>query len=390
MPMHVPTLAIFHKLQADPTVADSDGSVLAEFEAAPWLLPPRTKALKYVGVHALDRLLELRSAPVGNYSKAIAFLTFNNRFAQMAQNCIYSMVKFGGVRNYIVGTWSSEDLEACADLNLPCADISSFLPEPLDHAPNAGDYGTHDYNVICWVRPAVIAHMLEQGFAVLNTDSDIVFTFKPVWASYMKLIERSQADAAFQREEPVNGGNFVILPRPATVKMVREWAAFAKEAIKAGQHDQEWAKRFQGTRFLVCKDKETCRAGRQQISRENKTDTHPLLQTYNTQFLHYYNDGCALARGGNLPPLDLCDPAIFYLHPICTGYSGKQPLFQGQGTWFLADCVPRNGTVSQVAACQPARWRDPGMEAAMHNCAEFRLGLDLERQPQRVKAAQAA
>lgn len=57
------------------------------------------------------------------------------------------MVKFGGVRNYIVGTWSSEDLEACADLNLPCADISSFLPEPLDHAPNAGDYGTHDYNV---------------------------------------------------------------------------------------------------------------------------------------------------------------------------------------------------------------------------------------------------
>lgn len=30
------------------------------------------------------------------------------------------------------------------------------------------------------------------------------------------------------------------------------------------------------------------------------------------------------------------------------------------------------------------------MEAAMHNCAEFRLGLDLERQPQRVKAAQAA
>lgn len=83
--------------------------------------------------------------------------------------------------------------------------------------------------------------MLEQGFAVLNTgtcmcrcmhvqalsdaqrvalpassqmpcngwpaaDSDIVFTFKPVWASYMKLIERSQADAAFQREEPGAAG----------------------------------------------------------------------------------------------------------------------------------------------------------------------------------------
>ena len=59
------------------------------------------------------------------------------------------MVKFGGVRNYIVGTWTKRDLEACADLNLPCADVSAFLPEPLE-APE-GDvparFGTHDYLV---------------------------------------------------------------------------------------------------------------------------------------------------------------------------------------------------------------------------------------------------
>ena len=60
---------------------------------------------------------------------------------------VYSMVKYAGVRNYVVGTWEAADLEACADLNLPCADVSSYLPEPMDHGENAGSYGTHDYLV---------------------------------------------------------------------------------------------------------------------------------------------------------------------------------------------------------------------------------------------------
>jgi hypothetical protein len=57
------------------------------------------------------------------------------------------MVKFGGVRNYIVATWDPDDLQACIDLNLPCADVTPFLPEPMDKAPGAGLFGTHDYLV---------------------------------------------------------------------------------------------------------------------------------------------------------------------------------------------------------------------------------------------------
>lgn len=56
------------------------------------------------------------------------------------------MVKFGGVRNYLVGIWEPSDLDACADLNLPCADVSAYLPERLDHA-SSGEFGTHDYFV---------------------------------------------------------------------------------------------------------------------------------------------------------------------------------------------------------------------------------------------------
>jgi hypothetical protein len=35
------------------------------------------------------------------------------------------------VRNYIAITWTPENLEACADLNLPCADVAGMLREPL-------------------------------------------------------------------------------------------------------------------------------------------------------------------------------------------------------------------------------------------------------------------
>ena len=33
--------------------------------------------------------------------------------------------------NHIALTWTAEDLEACADLNLPCGDVADMLVEPL-------------------------------------------------------------------------------------------------------------------------------------------------------------------------------------------------------------------------------------------------------------------
>lgn len=74
-------------MQADPSLPDRNGHLLAEFEAAPWLLPSGTKALKYAGVHDLDNLLQLRATPFGKYPKTITLLTFNTKFAIMAQNC---------------------------------------------------------------------------------------------------------------------------------------------------------------------------------------------------------------------------------------------------------------------------------------------------------------
>ncbi len=73
-------------LQADPSLAERDPAVAAEFEAAPWLLPPRTKALNYAGVHGLDELAQLRATPHGKYGKTLTFMTFNKRFQVITQN----------------------------------------------------------------------------------------------------------------------------------------------------------------------------------------------------------------------------------------------------------------------------------------------------------------
>ena len=73
-------------LQADPSLPEKDAELLREFEATPWLLPPRTKALPYTGVHNLDQLVALRATREERLEKAITLLTFTNSFAVMTQN----------------------------------------------------------------------------------------------------------------------------------------------------------------------------------------------------------------------------------------------------------------------------------------------------------------
>ena len=72
--------------QADPALVERDAEALAEFEAAPWLLPTRSKVLPYAGVHDLERLLKIRSTAIGPYNKTITVVLFSKNASVMAQN----------------------------------------------------------------------------------------------------------------------------------------------------------------------------------------------------------------------------------------------------------------------------------------------------------------
>ncbi|KAL4856648.1 hypothetical protein ACK3TF_003070 [Chlorella vulgaris] len=430
--MEHPSRVTFERIQADPTLPERDASVLAEFEAAPWLLPPRTKALKYTGVHQLDTLAELRSTPFGNVTKTITLLIFSAKYAAMTQNGVYSMVKFGGVRNYIVATWDPDDLQACADLNLPCADVTSFLPETMDKGPDAGAFGTHDFLVIAWHRPAVLAHLLKLGYAVLTTDSDIVYLLKPVWASYMAYLEQGEADAAFQSEGPVNTGNFVMLPTTASVAFATAWAALAPKMFKERLTDQTGLPHVDPALWMVCSDRSACQRDRAGIIHRNASGTQMLIRRFYPNQFNYWSDVCSLSRTEGFPKIDPCDwagmnkcglrplasamhqhvhliclPAVMFLHPICANYEMKVRAFKHQEFWFVDDesesivahgsyvfrtagvkvltfalcyaACTQNNTMSHVTVCHPLQWRVNTTEVMLYSCPEYGMALFHER-----------
>jgi len=68
-----------------PCLAPVNPCLLCHFKRCR-LLPARTQALPYAGVHDFNALLELRATPVGEQPKVVALVQFNKRFAEITEN----------------------------------------------------------------------------------------------------------------------------------------------------------------------------------------------------------------------------------------------------------------------------------------------------------------
>lgn len=163
--------------------------------------------------------------------------------------------------------------------------------------------------VICWLRPAIIKYLLKKGFAVLNTDSDVVFTVKPFWQSYLAYLEAGSADAAFQAEySSVNGGNYVVLPTPAAIKLFEAWSAKALKSIKAGQHDQQGLDQLMEHSLRRCTwSSKSCRRLRREMDEAKESGKLALIRAFQPGFYMYSDDVCTLSRPEEAPLFDTCD-----------------------------------------------------------------------------------
>ena len=125
------SIELIERINRDPTLLTQNPALLDLFKPVPWLLPKRYPGLPYSNLSSRDLAVvaAARAQPKGPYEKAISVAFFSKGMMRMLQNAVYTMVKFGGVDNYIIATWSDSDMEACLDLNLPCADASHYLPE---------------------------------------------------------------------------------------------------------------------------------------------------------------------------------------------------------------------------------------------------------------------
>lgn len=372
--------------------------LLSEFDAAPWLLPARTPALRYAGQHNFDQLLALRAAPAGRHRRAVTLLLFSRSWAVMVQNSVYSLVKFGGVRNHLLVAWAPEDLAACADLNLPCADVSSWLPrlwggQVLGGGSPAG--GVADvssragFAAVSWLKPALALRALRQGVAVMVADADVAYAPKPLWDSYLAFQEQAGADGAFMQELPLNTGHFVLLPTPGALAFAAAWnesaaAALAGtppltdqkalEAAARGPHGTALASSFQQCGVLC-----GCIKAGVERKRRGREGAQAVLRHYMAPHFMYTYRRCTIGDPLWAPRVDPCDWAVLYLHPVCAaGPASKERLLRLQGFWFMDSeqgCAAQRGAASGVPACQPLQWRLPQAEAAFTTCPTYGLGL---------------
>lgn len=385
-----PSRAMYYAMQAKPEIASSDPALAAEFEAAPWLLPARTRALPYAGVHDFDQLVALRSRPAGRWDKSVAFLLFSKPYAVMVQNSVYSLVKHGGVRNYVAVAWSAEDLEACADLNLPCANVTGMLLEPIITNKLLLQ---HDFLVMQWVKAAMVSRALQRGYAVMQVDTDVAYSVKPVWDSYLEFIERGEADGAWQSESPLNSGHFVLLPTPAGVAFAAAWNASAPAMLQEKVSEQKALPFLEGKAFQLCRTLCLCYKHKYDLLEEGRRDEVAVFRAALPGYFPYTLSGCTVGSKEWVPSIDPCDWQVLYVHPICAqGAASKEEIFRQIGFWFMDNdqgCKPQPGSASQVPACRPLHWRLPDAESKLYSCPSFGLGLVHGDVPPAVKALQA-
>lgn len=377
---------------------DSSFPIEAVCEATPWLLPARTKALPYTGVKTGGDLLALRAKPFGGYSQTISIFFFNRAYVEMTQNYVYSLVRFAGVRNYVAATWSSEDYAACLALNLPCWDVSSFLP-----GGKAGSqellFGQRAFHDMGWTRTAVAAHLVKQGYAVHLSDVDISYSPKPLWDSYLRFLEDGGADVAGAAEGwGINTGNYVVIPSPAGKAFMRAWA---EARTRHADTTEQWGldelhRDTHGASHATCVGIHQCRAVAKEIEGKGNKGRTALIRMYPIPHTLYHPHGCWMAEPGAVEamPIDPCHFTMAYLHPICqTGAVNKTATMRATGFWFMGDdCSPASSAAQQgtpsLARCRPLAWSQPQAEDHFWRCREHPLAFTYVP-PDRVSANKA-
>ena len=128
-------------------------------------------------------------------------------------------------------------------------------------------------------------------------DTDVAYTVKPLWESYLEYMDRNEADGAWQAESPreleqaagcvvecvsarpadhdtppchdtlwswllpccaVNSGHFVLRPTPAALRFAEAWNASAADNVPTLTSEQKALPQFQDTHFVTCRSPCLC------------------------------------------------------------------------------------------------------------------------------------
>jgi len=170
-----------------------------------------------------------------------------------------------------------------------------------------------------------------------DADIDVAYAPKDVWLSYLKYLNVSGADAAFQAESavhstsPINSGNYIVLPNNRSRTMMEAWMNYAEAGIEEGGNQGGLMKVYNNGGFTMCEASEECLQASKHISQDPsngtvdgqmppekaESDRPALIRTFNTAGWELHQNYCAFSGDHPVPNIDPCSLSGERIDPTC-------------------------------------------------------------------------
>lgn len=171
---------------------------------------------------------------------------------------------------------------------------------------------------------------------------------------------------------PVNTGQFVMLPTPASLAFAERWNSLAASMIPQGPATQPALRQMHHHHFEACTSLCQCFWAHRNLTSLGLRNDTPIFRTYYPGYFAYTQSTCDIGNPAWVAALDPCDWQLLFLHPICaTDTAQKEAVLRTAGFWFVDSeqgCEPKQGAASGVPACRPLQWRLPQTEVPHYAC----------------------
>ncbi|ORZ32413.1 hypothetical protein BCR44DRAFT_78278 [Catenaria anguillulae PL171] len=332
---YVPTFS-FEPMPADPPTWQAHPEYAAMVEglhSAPWLLPRGLLRATYEPMaNDLPKLAAFVAQKASGGGKALKYprvsiIPYQSQYRQLAENLLASLSTFGQTRNYFLFAIDPAAARDCLHWNVPCYNATHLAVADFSAAGELTLAESKDmWAQVSWVKPRLVRALLELGFEVHLSDTDISYV-RDVWASYTEYLDEVGAQVGLMREfgdYVANTGNYVVRP---TAAAKRAWAKYVAigDADSTISDQSAFIDLVNSTSptAAFCSSRPTCAA------LAHHSPPVVAIRDYSNPF-------------GRLTPcprlIDMCKPDLMYIHPICFG--GIQPkisVMKQLGAWFMED-----------------------------------------------------
>ncbi|KAF2755456.1 NAD(P)-binding protein [Pseudovirgaria hyperparasitica] len=210
--------------------------------SAPHLLAPGTPVFKWPKVqNDLDELISSLGnidTASDNVERSITVIPFSLEkndswlFGDMLLNTIHSLVRFGGVTQYIVAPTDKAALELCIELNVPTYDAQTVNPADLLHTLLGLNFNVHFAQLgNSYVSPV---QTFVQEASSKNGNADLIQA-TPFGDVFVRANENSRtASAAWSQQKPSLPANDIFVPATWPESLTLKRAKFEVSTLCKG------------------------------------------------------------------------------------------------------------------------------------------------------------